>query len=276
MSAAELPRPSAVEVLDYEAILAAIKADLLARYPDAAEALALESEPLAKLMEAFAYRELLYRARVNDAARAHLLEFATGLDLDYLAKMFGLVRMPGEDDPRLRHRIQLRIAALAGQGTKEHYELVAMSASINVRAAFASSSKPGDVLVVVWLHDSTQATAAEVLAALNAEHARMLGVAVTVETAKACPIAVRAKIWRTTAAPPTLLQDLRALLAVNLGAAATLGRSIARSWITTLLHVNGVAAVEYLGNDAPPVTMVLAADEFPTLGSVELVDAGVL
>lgn len=276
MSTSAFPAPSVVETLDFEAILAEMKADVLQRYPEAAEVLTLESEPLVKLMEAFAYRELLYRARVNDAARAHLLAYATGTDLDHIAAMFGITRQSGESDERLRLRVQLRIAALAGQGTKEHYELVAMSASLNVRAAFATQQAPGHVHVVVWLHDLSLGTTAQVIEALNAENARMLGVVVTVGVATPRTIDVHAKIWRTTSASPQLLEQLRALLAANLSATAALGRNVARSWITTLLHVDGVAAVEYVGDTAPPATTVLAADEYPVLGDVQLVDMGVL
>lgn len=276
MSTTALTAPSVVETLDFEAILAEMKADLLQRYPDAADVLNLESEPLVKLMEAFAYRELLYRARVNDAARAHLLAYATGTDLDHIAAMFGITRQSGESDERLRMRVQLRIAALAGQGTKEHYELVAMSASMNVRAAFATQQAPGHVHVVVWLHDLSLGTTAQVIEALNAENARMLGVVVTVGVAAPRAIDVHAKIWRTTSASPQLLEQLRALLAANLSATAALGRNVARSWITTLLHVEGVAAVEYVGDTAPQATTVLSADEFPVLGHVQLMDMGVL
>lgn len=276
MNMATLPEPSVVETLDFEAILADMKADLLQRYPEAAAVLNLESEPLVKLMEAFAFRELLYRARVNDAARAHLLVYATGTDLDYLAGMFGITRMSAEPDERLRLRVQLRIAALAGQGTKEHYELVAMSASTNVRAAFAAQQAPGHVHVVLWLHDVTLPTAAEVMDALNAESARMLGVVLTVGVATPRRIDVHARIWRTAAASPRLLADLQALLAANLSSTAALGRGVARSWITTLLHVEGVAAVEYVGDAAPPATTQLAADEYPVLGDVQLLDMGVL
>ena len=275
-TAATLPPPSVIEPLDFERILATSKAHLLGHYPEAADTLALESSPLTKLLQTFSYRELLYRARVNDAARAHLLAFATGGDLDHLAAMFGLTRQSGESDARLRLRVQLRIAALAGQGTKEHYELVALSASLNVRAAFATQSAPGRVHVVVWLHDTALATTAQVVNALNAEHARMLGAVVTVGMATPRPIDVYAKIWRTAAARPQLLADLQALLAANLSATAALGRGVARSWITTLLHVDGVAAVEYVGDTAPPATTVLAADEYPVLGQVQLVDMGVL
>ena len=272
----QLPSPAVVEVLDFEAIVDAIKSDLLARYPEAAAVLDLESEPLVKLLEAFAFRELLFRARVNDAERAHLLAYATGTDLDHLGAMFGITRMPAESDERLRLRIQLRIASLAGQGTREHYELVAMTASANVRAAYAIQPRPGYVHVVLWLHAVDAQTTLDVASALNADNARMLGVEVTVGTAEPHPVNVHAQIWRTANASPDLLQKLHQRLSTAFAERAALGRSVARSWITTLLHADGVAAVDFVGNDAPPATTTLFNDEFPTLGTVQLIDAGVM
>ena len=276
LDTAALPAPSVVEVLDFEAIVADIKADLLTRYPEAATVLDLESEPLVKLLESFAFRELLFRARVNDAARAHLLAYATGTDLDHLGALFGVIRMAGETDDRLRLRIQLRIAALAGQGTREHYELVAMTASINVRAAYAIQPRPGYVHVVLWLHAENAQTPVDVAAALNGDNARMLGVEVTVGTATPYPVNIHARIWRTANASPDLLAKLQQRLVTAFAERAALGRSVARSWITTLLHADGVAAVDFVGNDAPPATTTLFYDQFPALGTVQLIDAGVM
>ncbi|PJN94872.1 baseplate assembly protein, partial [Amaricoccus sp. HAR-UPW-R2A-40] len=87
-----LPPPDVVERLDFETILGAMKADLIARAPDLAPALALESEPAVKILEVAAYRELLLRARINDAARAVMIATATGADLDHLAALFGVAR----------------------------------------------------------------------------------------------------------------------------------------------------------------------------------------
>lgn len=273
----QLPAPSAVEVLDFETILAACKADLLARYPEVATVLDLESEPLVKLLEVFAYREMLFRARVNEAARAHLLAFATDADLDHLGALFGVTRLAGEKDDRLRLRIQLQIAALAGQGTKEHYEFVAMTADLNVRSAYAMQPAPGRVRVLLWLQDASlqTATLTTVEGALNAENARMLGVPVSVGIAQPSPINITARITRERTAPSNLLAQLNSSLAPAFDAFARLGRDVARSWITTLLHVKGVAAVDYPQADAPAASTPLAADEYPVLGLVTLIDAGV-
>lgn len=274
----QLPAPTVVESLDFETILASHRADLIARYPAAANVIGLESEPLAKLLEAHAYRELIYRQRVNDAARAYLLAYATGADLDHKGAFYGVPRLPGEADERYRVRIQLRIRALAGNGTREHYELVALTADQNVYDANATQPAPGRVQVLLWLHDMAQAetTQATVLAALNAEDARPLGVPVSVALARPHPIHITAAITREAGAPVNLLAQLQAALPKALASYARLGRGVPRSWITTQLHVAGVAAVRYPAADAPAELTTLAADEYPTLGTLQLIDGGLV
>ena len=273
---ATLPPPSVVEPLDFEAILAAQRTDLIARYPEADDVLDLESEPLAKLMEVFAYRELLYRARVNDAARAHLVAFATGSDLEHLGAFYNVPRIDGEADDRYRRRILLRVAALAGNGTKEHYEHVALTASQNVQDAIATQPWPGSVNVQLWLadHSQAEATQAQVLAALTAPAARPLGVPVSVSLAKPRHIHLTARLQREGGAPVNLVAQVLESLPAAMAAYARLGRAVPRSWITTRLHVAGIARVTYPDDAAPPEVTTLAADEYPVWGTVQLVDEG--
>ena len=270
----QLPPPEVVENLDFETILQVHRADLLARYPEAAAVIDLESEPLNKLLQAHAYRELLYRQRVNEAARAHLLAFATGADLDHKAAFYGLTRLAGESDERLRARVQLRIKSLAGNGTREAYELTAMTASQNVRDARATQPFPGRVHLLLWCHEAAQAeaTLATVLAAINADDGRPLGVPVTVALARARAINITAAIEREAGAPADLAQRLVVTLADALAAYARLGRDVPRSWITARLHTAQVAAVRFPDPAAPAESTPLDDDEYPTLGVVHIED----
>lgn len=273
---AALPPPSVVEPLDFEAILAAQRADLIARYPEAADVLDLESEPLAKLMEVFAYRELLYRARVNDAARAHLIAYAQGADLEHKGAFYNVPRLPGETDVRYRKRILLRVAALAGNGTAEHYQFVAMTASLNVHDAIATSPWRGSVVVQLWLVEQAQAeaTRAAVLAALMAPGACMLGVELSASLARPRPIAITARLRREAGAPVDIVARIQAALPGQMAAYARLGRAVPRSWITTRLHAEGIAQVTYPDASAPPEVTPMEADEYPVLGEVRLTDEG--
>ncbi|PZP30441.1 MAG: baseplate J protein [Roseateles depolymerans] len=273
-----LPPPSVVQELDFEQLLAELRADLLQRYPESADVLDLESEPLVKLLQAFAYREMLFRQRVNEAARSNLLAFANKSDLDHKGAFYNLPRLPGESDDRYRVRIQLRIAALAGNGTGEQYQLLAMTASPNVRSSAVGPSLPGTVELVLWLIDFDQAesTLAAVTAALNAENARPLGIPVTVSLAQPRAVNVAARLWREASAPVDLVQQLAAALPAALASYAALGRDLPRSWITARLHVAGIARVQFLGEDSPPENTPLQSNEYPTLGSLQLLDQGVL
>lgn len=118
----QLAPPDVIEELDFETILAAMKTELIGLMPELADVLALESEPVVKILEVCAFREMLVRARVNDAARAVLLATATGTDLEHLGALYGVRRLlldggddgtippippTYEDDDSLRLRIQL-------------------------------------------------------------------------------------------------------------------------------------------------------------------------
>ncbi|MFG5777724.1 baseplate J/gp47 family protein [Comamonas sp. J-3] len=276
-----LPAPNVVLPLDYEATLAALKtrlADSMRAYVPAIDAvLALESDPLVQDLELLALEKMAFTAVVNDAARDHLLAFATGSGLDHLAALFGVTRQPGEPDTRLRLRLQNRIAALASQGTREYYEYQALTASANVRAVQATSPTPGSVLVLLWCVDQTQADATRlaVNAVLNSDSGRMLGVNLNVVVAQPQAINITANIYRERQAPADLVALLNTRLQAAFAGMSNLGAAIARSYITTLLHVDGVARVEYQDSTAPADLTAIGAGNFPTLGRVLLVDMGV-
>ena len=141
--------PDVVHPLDFEAVLLQIKAELVSRLPEAADVLELESEPLTKLLEVMAYREVLLRQRVNEAARAVMLAYAVGTDLEQLGSNYGVVRLPGETDNRLRHRVQQAFNRLAAAGPSQAYRQHAMGVSADVRDVQVFSEAPGRVTVSV-------------------------------------------------------------------------------------------------------------------------------
>ncbi|MFZ6744690.1 baseplate assembly protein [Undibacterium sp. JH2W] len=277
MDLAKLPAPAVVEALDFEALVTAHKQDLLQRYPAAANVLGLPSEPLVKQVEAFSYREMLLRGRINDAARANLLAFATGTDLDHKGAFYNLARMPGEADERYRSRIQLRITALAGNGTAEQYRLLALSASLNVRDANVSSTTPGTIAVVLWLIDvsQAQATSAAVLAAMNVPNARPLGVTVKVVAARPVALDVTATLWREASAPADIVTQIQARFIAAIASYASLGRSVPLSWVTAQLQQPGIARVEFPIAAQPPSNTVLSEDRYAVAGVINLADGGV-
>lgn len=156
---ARLPAPQVVEQLDFEATLSALKADLAARAPELAPVLALESEPLVKLLEVAAWREMVLRQRVNDAARAVMLPWATGADLDNMAARYDLARLPGEDDERFRRRVLIGYHALSAAGSRQSWMLRALSVSTDIRQVDVWADRPGRVKVCLLARVAAQAAA---------------------------------------------------------------------------------------------------------------------
>lgn len=277
--ALSLTLPEVVEPLDFERIYTDTRADLQTRAPELTGVLALESEPLTKLLQAGAYRELLYRQRVNEALRSRLLAFATAGALDHLGYFYGIERLSGEDDERLRRRIQLRIRSLAGHGTKEGYEELALATSLDVRDALAMRTRPGYVQVLVWPHADVanpQDLRLAVHNAMTADNVHTLGVQVSVALAKPHALHITAQVWRDPMAPADLVTRAAAHLAQALPQYARLGRAVPRSWITSQLHAVGCAAVQYPDANAPAEQTQLAWDEYPQAGELRLTDMGTL
>ncbi len=143
-----LPPPAVVETLDFEALRSAVEADLRERYPELVDPLP-ESDPIAKLIEAAAYREMVIRQRVNDAARSVMLAYAAGADLDNLAALFAVRRLDGETDAALRARVLLALQGQSTAGPEAGYRRIALGASPDVEDVAAASPSAGNVTLTV-------------------------------------------------------------------------------------------------------------------------------
>lgn len=284
-----LPAPDVVEALDFEVVLAAMKADLIARDPDLVLVLALESEPLVKLLEVAAYRETLIRNRVNQAARAVMPAFATGGDLDQVASILGVVRLlldPGdpahnvaptyEADEALRRRYLLAPSGYSVAGPEAAYVYHALSASGDVLDASATSPSPGEVVVTVLSRLGQGAAPAELLAAVDAavsdESVRPLTDHVTVQSASVVPFAIAGRRY-TYAGPDkdVVLAASDAALDRYLEATHRLGRDVPLSGLLAALHVPGMKRVEL---DAPTALIVVDDTQTAVCTSVALAFGG--
>jgi hypothetical protein len=104
----QLPAPDVVEVLDYETLLAERKDTLISLYPSDQQetivrTLALESEPIVRLLQENAYRKVILRQRINEAAQANMVAYANYSDL---AKTLTAKDWAHYRDRRLRGEIQ--------------------------------------------------------------------------------------------------------------------------------------------------------------------------
>ncbi|XHR29611.1 MAG: baseplate J/gp47 family protein [Chthoniobacteraceae bacterium] len=255
-----LPAPTVVETLDFDTIRDAMIDDLQTR--DTTFTALVESDPAYKIIEVAAYRELLIRQRVNDAARAVMLAYAAGTDLEQLGGLFGVTRnvitpadstaVPPTDavmesDTDLRKRIQLSLEGLATAGPVGAYRFHALSIS-DVLDVSITSPNPGDVLVSVLSRTGDGTPSAETLdevrSALNAEDVRPLTDNVIVQGAELVKYSIQATIYTYTGPDPdTVISASQAAADTYVASQHKLGLDVTLSGIYAALHQSGVQRV---------------------------------
>lgn len=269
----QLQAPDIVETLSFDAILSAMLADLRARDP--AFSALVESDPAYKILEVAAYRELLLRQRVNDAAKAVMLAFAQDADLDHIGANYNVQRLvidPGdpsaippvpptyESDEAFRARIPLSRESYTTAGSEGSYVFHGISADGGVKDVSAVSPVPGDVTVYVLSHDGNgeadQPLLDIVTAALNAEKVRPMTDHVTVLSASIVNYAVDAvlTLYRGPSADAVLAAAQAAIDAYT-SDMHRIGFDITLSGIYKALHQAGVQNVTL---NAPTANIVIS------------------
>ena len=265
----QLPAPDVVETLDFETILAERKATLVSLYPEeqqdaVARTLGLESEPLVKYLEENASREVIWRQRVNDAAKACTLAYANNHDLDVMAGNNNTERQtvtPADDstipptpavmesDADLRLRAQQAYEGLSVAGPVGAYEYHGRSADGRVADISVVSPSPACVTITVLSREDDGTAPDDLLAAvekaLNAEDVRPVGDRVTVQSAEIVPYQIDAILYfypGPESEPIRLAAEEK--LKAYISAQQRIGRDIRRSAIYAALHVEGVQRVE--------------------------------
>ncbi|WP_110676985.1 baseplate J/gp47 family protein [Salinicola sp. RZ23] len=284
-----LPAPDIVEPLDFETIFAALLADLRARAP--AFDVSVESDPAYKILQAAAYRELLLRQRINEAAQGVMLAYARGADLDHLGALFGVARqtldagdpaavppVPAtlETDADLRRRIQLSLEGFSTAGPEGAYVFHALSADGQVLDASATSPAPGEVVVTVLARDGDGSAPAALLAhvdaTLSAEDVRPLTDHVSVRSAEIVDYRIDATLY-FYAGPDreVVMREARAAAAIYAEQQHRLGLDVTLSGLYAALHQPGVQRVELA---EPAVSLVIDRTQATHCTEIALHDGG--
>lgn len=266
----KLPAPKVVQELSYETLLTQRKEKFLSLQESDEmrqhwqARLQLESEPVVKLLEENAYLELLLRTNINESAKAVMLAYATGSDLDQLGALFGVTRLiiqaedlksnppttaKYEDDERFRTRIQMSLEGLTTAGSRASYEFHALSTSAKIKDVDVTSPTAGTVNVAILSTEGQGTADGDLIKAvkeqLNAEHIRPLTDTVLVESA----VILTYEIQATITLYPSVLESV---VMGNVNQAITsyvnkqhsLGIDITRSGIYAALHQEGVQNVK--------------------------------
>ncbi|CAM2914453.1 baseplate J/gp47 family protein [Escherichia coli] len=261
----QLPRPQIIESLDYESILKDVKAFMIDAFPEnmrsaVSAAIALESEPLNIIAQAIAFREMLLRQRINDAAAGCMLSHAVSTDLDNLAAIVNAKRLelkPATDteaaimesDSAFRLRAQSGFEGFSVAGPSAAYEYFARSASGLVADARATSPSPATVIVSILSTEGDGTASPELIAtvsrALNDETVRPLADRLTVQSATIVSYDIEAVLYFYPGPESEpILAAARNALDTWLKTQNAIGRDVARSAIMATLHVPGVQRVE--------------------------------
>ncbi|WP_447045335.1 baseplate J/gp47 family protein [Vreelandella sp. H-I2] len=275
----QLPAPNVIEPLDFETVFEERKAALLElvsteQRAQVEQTLQLESEPLTKLLQENAYRELVWRQRVNEAARAVMLPFANDEDLDNLVANFEVERLmisPGdpnatppvpptyENNTNLRLRAQRAWEGLSVAGPRGAYKFHALSADGRVADAAAISPSPAAATVTVLSTEgdgeASQALLDIVETALSAEDIRPVGDRLTVQSAEIIDYLIAATLYLYPGPEQEpILEAATQSLNRYISTQRRIGRDIRISAIHAALHVEGVQRVEL---SEPPADVVL-------------------
>jgi phage-related baseplate assembly protein len=281
----QLPLPAVVEQIDFDTILGQMLADLVAR--DSSFTALVPSDPTYKALEVCAYREVLLRQRVNDAAKGVMLAYATGSDLDQVGATFNVARLllevgdpnaipPTADvyeaDDDFRRRIQLSFEGYTTAGSAGSYVFHALSADGNVKDVSVVSDVPGQVNVYVLsrIGDGTadSALVQSVAAALNADEVRPMTDLVVVSSAAIVNYAIQAELTLYPGPDSDVVRQAALDAATaHVENIKRLGLDVSRSAILAQLHQPGVQDVNLI---APAANIVVDESEAANCTGVTL------
>lgn len=247
---ARLPPPKVIEEIDYEDLLQVYKSQVLAKNPALAAALQLEQSPTNIILEAEAYGEMIVRERINAAARACMLPFATGSDLDVIGARFNVERMTGELDPRLRRRIQLSMESYTTAGSPGSYIFHALSTSIDVKDATAVAERgTGKVTVTIMANGTNPVPTSTVVDAvydrLMSDGIKPLTDEISVLPVVKVPTDIQANITLYPGPDASLvIADINKALTSLRNRVAQIGKDLKRTAVIAALTQEGVQNVD--------------------------------
>lgn len=153
------PAPAALETVDVEALILQARDAFTAQWEleraknpalPPIDTVDLESNPVRKVLEAFAYELMRVRQRVNEAVLSCMVATATGDDLANLGLFFGVTKVEGETEESFRKRIVLAPEGFSTAGPVGAYQFHAVSADpVGIKDVAVLNPRPGQILLVV-------------------------------------------------------------------------------------------------------------------------------
>ena len=143
-----VPVPLVVENLSVNEVLDGMVGEFGQLFPQYQTA-HLESDVVRKIFQVATSREIRLRQRINEAAEAVMLAYGRSTDLENLGALFGVKRLAGETDSRLRERIQKGFHQIPAGGPSGYYESLTLALSNDIHDALAVQLAPGHIQLTV-------------------------------------------------------------------------------------------------------------------------------
>ena len=258
----KLPPPKFVEALSFETILAEMVEYFVGRNTEYTSI--VESDPVYKVLEVAAYRELLLRQRINEEGKALLIAFAVDADLDHIGVTYyaeeRLIVIPAdpnasppiaevkENDESYRQRLLLKDDSYSTAGATNAYKFHALSADGRVKDVSVTSPKPGTTLITIISRLGDGTPTADMLenvrVRLNTDDVRPLSEEVLVQAGVIQYWMLDADLY-TYAGPDQsiVLQASKESFEEYRSKYQLLGHDIVQSALYAALHVAGVGKV---------------------------------
>ncbi|WP_298962209.1 baseplate J/gp47 family protein [uncultured Methylobacterium sp.] len=264
-----LPPPKVIEEVNFEELLEFYQDDLVKREPRLKSAVELEQSPTNVILQPQAFGNMILRQRVNGAARANMLPFATGSDLDNLAAFFAmnrgfdvsrlpLVESPRnvdahpedwEDDTRFRRRIQLAPEAFATAGSEGGYLYHALTSDVTLRDASAVRVDDRGLVRVTLMNQGSDPT--PTTAQVNAVRTRLnhKGIKPLTDTVYVAPVEIVRRMIRASVTlypgpdAAIVVNEIRTALTNLRSKVARLGVDLTRAAIVSACYREGVQNV---------------------------------
>lgn len=206
-----------------------------------------EKDPGYKILSAAAYRELLVRQRINEAARNVLLEYSKDKD-----QLTSIRRQPDETLDQWIERIITARKGRSLSGPSDGYRALAMAiAPKEIRDVAVYRRRAGVVRVVVLASNQSGKPSEELLAQIRKELAkpdvRLVTDTVEVSGPVLKPVSIAAKVYLLPDAPMSDFERLEDLFRAEFEKNRAFGRDITVSWCAAILHARGVYSVELGG-----------------------------
>lgn len=275
----DLPPPKIIKDLGFEEILDTLMIDVRNRF----EAVGvnydlgnLEVDPVKIVQETNAFRETILRSLGNDIIKENLIAFATQTNLDHLAAFYGVLRLTGENDERLRTRVALAISGRSTAGGADWYKLAAMTASVDVRDVAVYLTGIGPEIEIAILSYSNGGVASQALidtvnAAIQSPSVRVISDRITVVRSSSVTVNVAARVRLLPDAPQSVFDELEDAVRQAWNTESGIGFDLRRSWLISKLHQPGVSTLELV----TPVNDVAVEDKNSiNLGTISLTYMG--